>query len=125
MKLLRKRLIWILLTLFLLPVLITSVWFWRQVRQQNLDHALIEAIKKNDTSVAIALLNQGADANTTDKPYTPVTLKSLLADFWNRIKGNKPPKSTRYYPTVILLTYWFARQKDNPTWEAKDHVELV
>jgi len=45
------------------------------------DHALIEAIKMNDTPAAIALLNAGADSNATDKPYQPMTPKSLLANF--------------------------------------------
>jgi len=105
MKALRKRLTWLLLALFLLPVLVSSVWYWRQVRQQRLDHALIEAIKKNDTSAAIALLNQGADANATDRPYTPVTFQSALADFWNRMKGKKPQEDTTFYPPALLLPY--------------------
>jgi len=60
-----------LLALFLLPVLITSIWYGRQVRQQWLDHALIEAIKKQDTPRAIALLDQGADANACDTAEPP------------------------------------------------------
>lgn len=97
--------VWILLTIIILPVLASCVWYARQSRQQRLDYALIEAIKKNDTKTAITFLEQGADANATDKPYTPITLKSVLADFWNRIKGNKPPKDTKYYPPALMLVY--------------------
>ena len=105
MKTFRKRLTWLLLVLFLLPVLITSVWYYRQVRQQRLDHALIEAIKKEDTQKAIALLDEGADANTVDKPYTPVTFKSVLTDFWNRAKGNKTVNDDAFYSTPLRLLY--------------------
>ena len=68
------------MALLLLPVLACSVWYAWQVRQQRLDRALIQAIKKNDTPAAIALLDRGADANATDKFDTPITLKSLLAN---------------------------------------------
>src|SRR5262249_39155274 len=105
MKSLRKRPTWILLTLILLPVLVSSVWIWRQVRQQRLDHALIESIKRNDTKSAIALLDQGADANATDKPYQPLLLKSMLSDFWNKVRGIKPAKNQKVYPSALMLPY--------------------
>jgi uncharacterized protein len=106
LKPLRKQSTWILLVLFLLPVLASGIRYGRQIRQQHLDHALIVAIKKKDTSSAISLLNQGADANATDKPYTLVTLQSFLAEFWNRIQGKKPPKDIKFYPPALLLPYW-------------------
>src|SRR5437899_2955532 len=105
MKTLHKRSIWILLALLVLPALTFGIWYERQVKQQRLDRALIEAIKMQDTPTAIALLDQGADANATDKPVTRITLKGLLADYWNRLKGNKPPKDTKYYPSALLLPY--------------------
>src|ERR1043166_2029675 len=84
----------------------TSIGNYRQARQQRLDHALIEAIKKNDTKAAIALLDQGADANTTAKPYHQVTFKSLLVDFWNKINGNVPVQSTSPFPSALILTIY-------------------
>src|SRR5882724_8544586 len=103
-KSLRKRLIWILLAVVCLPVLASGIWYGRQVRQQHLDHALIEAIKKNDTPTAVALLDQGADANATDKPVTPVTLISVLTDFWSKIKGKKTHKER--YTSALILPYY-------------------
>ena len=100
----RKLLTWMLLALFLLPVLFTSVWCWRQAMQQRLDHALIEAIKRNDTPRAIALLDRGADANATDKPYQAITLRRLLDDFWNRLKGKTPGKEEEQPETALLMT---------------------
>src|SRR5262245_43399777 len=91
----RRVSVLILLCAVILPVLVTTIWYWRQVRQQRLDHALIEAIKKNDTPKAISLLDQGADANSTDKPYQPITLNSFLIGFWNRMRGNTPPRDTK------------------------------
>jgi hypothetical protein len=104
-KALRKRSLWILLTLILLPILASFIWYGRQIRQQRLDRALIEAIKKDDTKTAIALLDQGADANVTDRPEKPVTLPGLLSALWNRIKGNPPPRDTKVYPSALLLPY--------------------
>jgi hypothetical protein len=107
LKVLRKRLTWILLlALILLPVLVSCVWYGLQVRQQRLDHALIKAIKKRDTGTAISLLDQGADANATDKPEISVTLKSMLDVFWSRLKGNAPSKDTGFFPSALLSLYW-------------------
>jgi hypothetical protein len=102
---LRKRSIWLLLTLILLPVLISGIWYGRQVRQQHLDHALIEAIKREDTKTTTSLLDQGADANATDKPYIPMTLKSALLGMWDRIKGDKTFEDKNVYSSALLLPY--------------------
>jgi hypothetical protein len=101
----RKHLSYLLLALFLLPILALFIWYGRQVRQQMLDHSLIEAIKREDTLGAVAVLNQGADANAIDKPYLPMTLKSTLMDFWNRMKGNQPEKDGNAHPPALLLHY--------------------
>jgi ankyrin repeat protein len=100
----RKLLYWMLPALFVLPVLFTSIWYWSQVRQQRLDHALIEAIKRNDTPRAIALLDRGADADATDKPYQPITPKRMLDDFWNRLKRKMPQKEEEPPETALLMT---------------------
>jgi ankyrin repeat protein len=102
LKSLRKRLTWILLALVLLPILIFCLWYGRQVRQQRLDHALIVAIKKNDTPTAIAMLNQGADANATDKPHLSPTLTAMLADLWHRIRHHPPEQARPYHPALLL-----------------------
>src|SRR5262249_13951047 len=108
MKFLRKGFRWILLALFLLPLLLFFLWFNRQVRQQNLDHALIEAIKRNDTPGAMALLKQGADANAADKPYTPLTFANLWDAFHSRWQGKSPapPTETSWPSALLLATEW-------------------
>jgi ankyrin repeat protein len=104
MKALRKRIVWISFTMVFLVVVI-GTWYNRKLRQQWLDLALIAAIQKNDTQTAIALLDLGADANATDKPSTPISLKGLLADCWHGLKGNKPPRDARVYCPAIVLPY--------------------
>lgn len=124
MKSPHKRTIWLLLALFLIPVLLFGIWFNRQVRQQRLDHALIEAIKKNDTQTAIALLDQGADANATDKPYTSVRLGNALAGFWNGLRGNRLTQENTVYPSALLVRYdW--HQQQNIVARKTENIEIV
>lgn len=105
MKVLRKYAIWCLLFLFLMPVLAFGIWYGRQVRQNNLDHALIEAIKKQQTQKAIDLLNEGADANATDKPYQSLTLTGMLRDFWAVMQRRHTSQNSEYYRSTLLLAY--------------------
>jgi hypothetical protein len=100
---------WIGFGLLLLSLLVTWIWYGRQARQNHLDRALVAAIKKNDTPAVIALLDRGADANVTDRPDLPITIQSLLTDFWNRLKGNQPRKSAKVYPSALLLPYWLGQ----------------
>src|ERR1043166_749336 len=89
----------------ILPVLSFSVWYSRQERQQRLDHALIEAIKKNDTMTAIALLDEGADANATDKPYNPLSIRNLLMNFWACFQRKESKPEEKAYTPALLLVY--------------------
>ncbi len=104
-NLLRPFRITVLIAVLVLPALAFGGWLSWQIRQQRLDHALIEAIKKRDTPTAIRLLDQGADPNAKDRPYKRITLKRLLADFWNKMKGNKPPLNGAEYRPALLLAY--------------------
>src|SRR5262249_31717099 len=99
-------------------------WYARQVRQQRLDCALIAAIKKKDTTGAIALLDLGANANATDKPYVSITWKSTLLDFWERMKGKQPPKDTAVYTPALLLPYALDSSSGKGD-DVKDNPELV
>jgi hypothetical protein len=103
LKSLRKHLTCLVMALVLLPVLASCVWYARQSRQQRLDHALIEAIKKSDTQTAIALLDAGADANATDKPVRQQPVAQILFDCWDRLRGKKPPADAKPYDPAILV----------------------
>src|SRR5215472_2426515 len=86
----QRKIGWILLVLLLLPIFAFSIWYWRQLRQQRLDHALIEAIKRNDTPRAIAMLNEGADANARDVEIERRELWQKILDRWIG-KGSASP----------------------------------
>ncbi len=80
----RKR-IRLAVFLFLAALIGPSVWWMnRWYRQERLDHDLIAAVEKNDTVAAIALLNAGADPNTTRGDKPPSSLIDLLRDYRDR-----------------------------------------
>lgn len=103
----KKRTTWLLSGVLILPILSVAVSFTLQVRQRQLDHALIAAIKRNDADSAIATLNAGANANTTDTPDSPKSLKVLLLDLWSRLRGVPvPPHDPIFHgPCALLLPY--------------------
>jgi len=86
------------------------------VRQEQLNHALIAAIKQNDTKKALALLAEGADANSRDMPPQHLSLWRLFID---RLRGKHPAPSVA--PTALLLACSWTEKKgmvakspDNP-----------
>jgi ankyrin repeat protein len=101
----RQLLIFSLLALVLLSTLAVSLFYHREVRQQFLDRALIQAIKKQQDSTAISLLELGADANATDHPATPITFSRLMLNLWDRLSRNTPPLPNDAYPSVLMLVY--------------------
>lgn len=90
------------LFLLLLACMVVSLgWL---IRQQRLNRALIAAIKQYDTQVALTLLDQGADANSRDKPG--LSLNDIWFLLWNRRKS--VPED---YETALMV----ASQKGSPT----------
>src|SRR5213079_3408287 len=71
---------------------------WRTYHQQRLDHALIAAIKKDDTPGILSALNAGADANAFADNNTPPSFRSILIDFWNRVVHKKPNAPNKFRP---------------------------
>jgi hypothetical protein len=72
-----------------------SIWFARQRRQLDLNHALIAAIKQSDAAKVASLLADGANPNTRD---TPEAHESLLERLKNLI--HPPPDLS---PTALLV----------------------
>ncbi len=81
-----NRRIWIVFALPIVAVAASWIWFGSQVRQTNLDHGLILAIKRRDTNAAIRLLNEGANANTQDRPWKPATLQTIVQEFLDQLR---------------------------------------
>jgi hypothetical protein len=76
--------------LLLLAALIggTGLWLRAQQRQYALNRALIAALVKGDTRLALTLVNEGADPNT---PYNPTPVPSLLELVKQLFHRSPPP----------------------------------
>src|SRR5579859_7173628 len=103
----------VLFVLALVLVLLT----WRQVRQERISRELIAAILRNDSSAAIPLLQQGADANARDE--APHSLSS-----WSRLMliFHLKPMPVSTAPTALLLALE-GPEKTGDDWEVNP--ELV
>ena len=89
------------LTALLLLVTVAGGLCWLTftlLRQDRLDHALVAAIKQNDTKKILALLADGANPNSRDEPPKH---RSLLRLLLNRLPGKRPTPSG--VPTALLL----------------------
>jgi ankyrin repeat protein len=99
MKSSRKKLIGLAILLLLLVTLgIAASTVYREVRQPDLNRALIAAVKKNDTSKANALLSEGADPDPKD---IPPDKRSMWLRLWDRIRGK--PLQPANEPTALLV----------------------
>ncbi len=92
---------WIRVGILLLIFGIPAVLAVRKYQQILRDHALIAAIKKQDSRTAIALLDAGADPNALDRPGRSLNFTTILGDFWQQVRGTKPA-SERYNPALFL-----------------------
>ncbi|HLK55882.1 MAG TPA: ankyrin repeat domain-containing protein [Chthonomonadaceae bacterium] len=99
----------------------------RTVHQEQLNRALIAAIKTNDTTTALAVLNAGADANAKDSGDAPPSVREILKRFIDRLRGshtnNEPPSSallTCFHVRLIVRDYLgrlpdtYVSDPDNP-----------
>jgi ankyrin repeat protein len=59
---------------------------WRQVRQERLNSALIEATKQGDDKAAVRLLEQGADPNCRERPNVQISPWQMLLGM---LQGNR------------------------------------
>lgn len=115
-----SKAIGLLLLLLLVSLVGTPTWLtYHQERQDVLDHALIAAIKRDDTPAALSLLGQGADANARDElNQKPTSLWQLLLD---TVRGKHVSPATG--PTALLVLLESERE-----WEdiaPSEHAPLV
>src|SRR5262249_12244385 len=78
MKRPRSKRILVLCGLLVIVVGLPGLWVSHQKQQYARNRALIAAIQANDTPKALALLEQGADPNTREKPDEPQSPWKLL-----------------------------------------------
>jgi ankyrin repeat protein len=93
---------WLVIALPLLALVAASISIALQWRQENLDHRLIQAIKRRQNNLAISLLNAGASANAQDTPYSPLTIRTLVSTVWRILNRRGPSKLE--YPSSLILT---------------------
>jgi hypothetical protein len=84
--------------LLALLIVVPVVIHWRAVQQDHLNHALIAAIKANDTHTVLSALALGADANTRDALYDRASWWDSLLRAWH---GNPTPPAPS--PTALLV----------------------
>jgi len=90
MKSSRKKLMGVVILFsVLVPFGVAVKKVYRELRQPELNSALIAAIKRNDTVLVMALLGQGADANARDLP--PDT-RSQWGRLWDYLRRKPPPR---------------------------------
>jgi ankyrin repeat protein len=104
-----------LLILLLLTSLIAAlvVLTWREVRQEQLNHALIAAVDRNDAANVRRLLRQGADPNAQvlvdDKP-------PVWKQFWDTLRFRSDPAFAPRMTALAAAITW------NSHYDAtKDH----
>ncbi len=110
-----KRRRTIVLTLLLLAALVAIpvVLTWRQVRQEQLNHALIAAVDRNDTAGIRLLLRQGADPNA-------LALPADTRSIWQRVREiarrqSPPPAGSRVFGLLRAIA-WMPQSKNHTTY---------
>jgi hypothetical protein len=103
----RRRIqLWIAFAALLVASIATSIyWADLKFRQSNLDAALIQSVKLHQTDKAIAMLNVGASGNAVDRPYKPLTLRTLMSNVSAAVHGR--PVRQEKYPSALMLACAF------------------
>ena len=90
------RRLWLLLLCFLVLSGTTAAVF-RSLRQEQLNRALIAAIRTDHSAgIVTSLLSQGADPNAR---YVTVDRRPLWIQLWDRMRGTH--RQTPYRPTAL------------------------
>src|SRR5256885_159454 len=108
----RRRTIRFRLAALLLAALMVglpALGIGREIQQRQRDRALMEAIKRQDTLLALDLLKRGADANVRDLHEAPLTFWEILRRWWQRQPLQNP--SSARAPSALML----AVQHNNTT----------
>lgn len=88
-----------------IALLVASVVLFRQMRQEQLDYALVQAAKKLDAPKVERLLREGANANTLDTDDPPPTLQTLWRRLLARLQGKPVPQRADAKPILYRLLF--------------------
>jgi hypothetical protein len=87
----------------LILVGVASVQIGQQIRQDNLDHALILAVKKLDAPAINRLLDEGASADPRDSGEPPPTLPNVYRWIGSNMEGWLCPALFKYFTEAPRL----------------------
>ena len=97
----RRRRLFRLLCISLLVLLVVAglvvLPVVRELRQEAKNRALIAAVKANDASAVVRLLEAGADANARDLPKDP---RPFWRKLWDSFR-QKQQAETHWTPTAL------------------------
>jgi hypothetical protein len=94
-----------ILVLSFLPIIIMAsvivAIITREEHRLDLNHALINAIKRGQTKTAVSMLASGADPNARD---FPIERRSLWRQLWDRLRGKTQTKISDQ-PSALSLAF--------------------
>ena len=92
------------LTLAILAVVIAVLLSWagRTVRQERLDQAFLNAVKADDKTQVLELLNRGANVDARDMGEPP-SFREVLLRLLGRLRSRGAQAENGYHPTALML----------------------
>ena len=90
----------------------------REMRQQEKNRALIEAVKQNDARAVIRLLEAGADANARDVPQETRPFWRVM---WDKLR-EPTKKGKAFLPTALQVTFANHRRDANGSYPSDTRI---
>ena len=99
----RKRIVWVVVAGILLCLGAPLLLIGQQLRQESLNAALVQAVKKLDAPTVSRLLDEGASANAIDTDEPPPTLPQLLKRLLARLRHQPEGIASGKRKSVLAL----------------------
>lgn len=111
MKLRRRILLGVVAFLLLAPVVMAAVLVCLQIRQDNLDQALISAMNRMDSPAVKRLLDQGANPNAQEEEAPAKSLWESLTRLFARFRHKPEPGSVSTALPLLFATFMLHRHE--------------